>query len=299
MQCVVLGSAAGGGYPQWNCRCSVCSLYWNGDPRVSRRTQSSIAISANGKDWVLLNCSPDIREQIGQLKQLQPNALRGSPIQAVVLTNGDIDHIGGLLSLREGTAFHLYGTKTVLETIEASPVFSVLDRRVVSISAFAIGERFSPLPDLRIEAFKVPGKVPLYLEGDSPNTELEGEFTVGLEVSDAAGKRLHYVPGCAKLTPELRRQLEGSDCLFFDGTLWRDDEMIAEGLGSKTGKRMGHMPLSGAEGSIEAFTRVNVARKFFIHINNTNPVHIKGSPEERATRNAGWDIAHDGMEIVL
>lgn len=299
MQCVVLGSAAGGGYPQWNCRCSVCSLYWNGDPRVSRRTQSSIAISANGKDWVLLNCSPDIREQIGQLKQLQPNALRGSPIQAVVLTNGDIDHIGGLLSLREGTAFHLYGTKTVLETIEASPVFSVLDRRVVSISAFAIGERFSPLPDLRIEAFKVPGKVPLYLEGNSPNTELEGEFTVGLEVSDAAGKRLHYVPGCAKLTPELRRQLEGSDCLFFDGTLWRDDEMIAEGLGSKTGKRMGHMPLSGAEGSIEAFTRVNVARKFFIHINNTNPVHIKGSPEERATRNAGWDIAHDGMEIVL
>lgn len=299
MRIVVLGSAAGGGYPQWNCRCSVCRLFWNGDPRVRRRTQSSIAVSNNGEEWVLLNCSPDIREQIGALPVLQPKTLRGSPIGAVIVTNGDIDHVGGLLSLREGTPFQLFGTRAVLKTIDGNPVFSVLDGAGVRKSAFAAGERFYPLPGLASEAFMAPGKVPLYMEGETPDTELESEYTVGLEITDNSGHRMHYIPGCSKLTPELRERLEGSDLVFFDGTLWRDNEMIAEGLGHKTGRRMGHMPVSGEAGSLAAFSEVAARRKVYIHINNTNPLLVRGTSEEEAVRAAGWDIAEDCMEIEL
>jgi pyrroloquinoline quinone biosynthesis protein B len=296
---VVLGSAAGGGYPQWNCRCSVCRLFWDGDQRVRRKTQSSIAVSSNGQDWVLLNCSPDIREQIGRTPVLQPKSLRGSPIRAVIVTNGDIDHIGGLLSLREGTPFRLYGTKAVLGTIKENPVFAVLDGAGVEKSAFALNQTFSPLPGLMVEAFTVPGKVPLYMEGKTPDTELQSEYTVGLEIKDETGHRLHYIPGCSKLTPELRQRVEGSDLIFFDGTLWCDDEMIAEGLSQKTGRRMGHMPMSGKDSSLEAFTKIGARRKVYIHINNSNPILVRGTPEEAAVRAAGWDIAEDGMEIEL
>jgi pyrroloquinoline quinone biosynthesis protein B len=247
----------------------------------------------------LLNCSPDIREQIGALKILQPNALRGSPIAAAVLTNGDIDHIGGLLSLREGTPFRLYGTKAVLKTVNSNPMFGALDPHAVKQSSFAIGEKFHPVPELAFEAFTIPGKVPLYMEGDAPDTELESEYTVGLEISGDRGKRLHYVPGCSKLTPQLRARLSGSDCVFFDGTLWRDDEMIAEGLGTKTGRRMGHMPVSGPGGSLDTFAGLEAGRKIYIHINNTNPILIEGSSEARAVYDAGWEIAADGMEVDL
>jgi pyrroloquinoline quinone biosynthesis protein B len=299
MRVVVLGSAAGGGYPQWNCRCKVCRLFWDGDPRVRRRTQSGIAVSSNRKDWVLFNCSPDVREQIGRLPALQPKSLRGSPIGAVIVTNGDIDHIGGLLSLREGTPFKLFGTQAVLGTIKENPVFAVLDGAGVQKSAFAPNETFSPLPGLTVEAFTVPGKVPLYMEGAAPNTELQSEYTVGLEIRDETGHRLHYIPGCSKLTPELYKRIEGSDVIFFDGTLWRDDEMIAEGLSQKTGRRMGHMPVSGEGSSLEAFKTIGARRKVYIHINNSNPILVRGTPEEAAVRAAGWDIAEDGMEIEL
>jgi pyrroloquinoline quinone biosynthesis protein B len=277
----------------------VCRLYWDGDPRVQRRTQSSVAISSNGHEWVLLNCSPDIREQIGRLPPLQPKRLRGSPIGAVIVTNGDIDHVGGLLSLREGTPFHLLGTGAVLGTIEENPIFAVLDGAGVTKTVFAPDETFSPLPGLIVEAFTVPGKVPLYMEGDTPNTELQSEFTVGLDIKDDAGHRLHYIPGCSKLTPEIRKRIEGSDLIFFDGTLWHDDEMIAEGLSQKTGRRMGHMPVSGEGSSLAAFKTIEARRKVYIHINNTNPILVRGTPEEAAVRAAGWDIAEDGMEIEL
>jgi pyrroloquinoline quinone biosynthesis protein B len=246
---------------------------------------------------MVLNCSPDIREQIGAITLLQPDRLRGSPIAAVVLTNGDLDHIGGLLSLREGTAFQLYGTSAVLQTLTDNPVFSVLNSGPVSRHVFAPGLPFSPLEGLRVEAFTVPGKLPLYMEGSSPDTELESEYTVGLEVSDDQGGRLHYIPGCSKLTPALRNRLSNSSCVFFDGTLWRDDEMIREGIGTKTGRRMGHMPVSGDDGTIVAFKSLPVKRKVLIHINNSNPILVAGSAERRAAEDAGWTIAEDGMEI--
>jgi len=299
VRAIVLGSAAGGGYPQWNCRCDVCRLFWDGDLRVSRRTQSSLAVSSNGKDWVLLNCSPDIREQISAVKALHPAQLRGSPVCAVVLTNGDIDHIGGLLSLREGTAFKLFGTTQVLQTLNDNPIFGVLDGTLVPQHRFAPGDTFSPAPGLTCEAFSVPGKVPLYMEGNAPDTEAEGEYTVGLEVSDGSGKRLHYIPGCSKLTPSLKGRLNGSQCLFFDGTLFDDAEMITARIGHKTGRRMGHMPISGVGGTLASFDGIAIARKYFIHINNSNPILVQGSDEGQAVTNAGWMISADGMEIEL
>lgn len=298
MRIAVVGSAAGGGYPQWNCRCSVCRLYWDGDGRVIRRTQSSLAISPDGHKWVLLNCSPDIREQIGRLKILQPPSLRGSPIAAVVLTNGDIDHIGGLLSLREGTPFGIFATAPVLETLAGSPVFEVLNSGV-GRTAIVPETSFLPVEGLSIEAFRVPGKLPLYMEGDAPKTDLESDFTVGLTVTSSEGRKLHYLPGCARMTPDLENRLAGADVLFFDGTLWADDEMIAEGLGQKTGRRMGHMPVSGEGGSLASLAHLAIVRKIYIHINNTNPMLIAGSPQEQAVRAAGWDIAYDGMEVQL
>jgi pyrroloquinoline quinone biosynthesis protein B len=277
----------------------VCRLFWDGDPRVQRRTQSSIAVSSNGQEWVLLNCSPDIREQIGRLPMLQPKALRGSPIGAVIVTNGDIDHVGGLLSLREGTPFRLFGTKAVLGTIDNNSIFAVLGGAGVEKTTFAPGKPFSPLTGLNVEAFMAPGKLPLYMEGQSPDTELQSEFTVGLEIKDETGHRMHYIPGCSKLTPELRQRIEASDLIFFDGTLWHDEEMLAAGLSQKTSRRMGHMPVSGQGSSLEAFANIAARRKVYIHINNTNPILVRGTPEEAAVRAAGWDIAEDGMEIEL
>lgn len=300
MRIVVVGSAAGGGYPQWNCRCSVCRLFWDGDPRVERRTQSGLAVSIDGSRWILLNCSPDIREQIARLDILRPKAgLRGSPIAAVVLTNGDIDHIGGLLSLREATPFAVYATQAVLDTLRANPVFNVLAGAGVSRRAIAVKDAFSPLAGLSLSAIRAPGKLPLYLEGDSPDADLESDYTIGLEIAGDSGRRAFYLPGCARLTPAIVRRLDGADAVFFDGTLWRDDEMIAEGLGRKTGRRMGHMPVSGPDGSLAAFSGLEVGRKVYIHINNTNPMLIDGSPERQAAMSAGWDIAYDGMEVAL
>lgn len=257
-------------------------------------------MSARDGEWVLLNCSPDIREQLGVLKILHPPpTLRGTPIKAVILTNGDIDHIGGLLSLREGTPFAIHATQAVLETLKANSIYDVLDGAQVLRHRVEIGHAFTPLAGLTVDAFRVPGKLPLYMEGAKPQTDLESEYTIGLTITDEAGHRLHYVPGCARLTGDLAQRLDGADILFFDGTLWQDDEMIAEGLGHKTGRRMGHMPVSGEGGTLQSFGGLSIGKKCLIHINNTNPILIEDSPQQRAVRAAGWDIAFDGMEVVL
>jgi pyrroloquinoline quinone biosynthesis protein B len=296
VKALVLGSAAGGGYPQWNCNCQVCSLFWARDKRVQRRTQSSIAISVDGSHWVLLNCSPDIREQIGFLPELQPHSgPRHSPISAVVLTNGDIDHIGGLLSLRESHPLDIWASEAVLAQIEANPIFGVLDRRHVGFRAISPKAAFSPLDGLVMEAFDVPGKVPLYREGEGTPDVTRNGNTVGMRVRD--GQRvLSYVPGCGAIDAQLLDDLKDADTLLFDGTLWSDDEMIASRTGGKTGRRMGHVSASGEDGSMAKLASLR-ARKIFVHLNNTNPLLIDGSPEHRAAEQAGWTVAHDGMAI--
>lgn len=299
MRIVVLGSAAGGGSPQWNCRCRVCDLAWRGDPRVPRRTQASIAVSADDSSWSLINCSPDIREQIAACKWLQPAGRpRGTPISDIVLTNGDIDHIGGLLSLREGQPFTIHATQEVLAILDNNRVFDVLDRRRVTRQPIEFGTPAKIGAGLSVELFPVAGKVPLYLEDEAPETRLKSGHTAGIRISSGSGN-FFYIPGCADIDEELAGRLRGAVAVLFDGTLWTDDEMIECETGSKTGRRMGHMPVSGSDGSLTAFEGLGISRLIYVHINNTNPMLIAGSPERLEVERAGAEVAHDGLEIVL
>jgi len=291
----ILGAAAGGGLPQWNCGCDNCNLARQG--KIPAQTQSSLAVSANGSDWALLNASPDIRTQLAQTPALHPTGLRALPLRAVLLTNGDIDHVAGLLTLREMQPFRLIATAGIHEVIAQNPMFDALRRDVVERVAITLDTPFELVPGLQATLFAVPGKVPLYLEGDVVETEMLGEQTVGVALS-AAGQTAFYIPGCAVLTDDLRARLEGADLLFFDGTLWQDDEMVQAGLGQKTGKRMGHMSMSGADGSIAAFADMTIGRKIFVHMNNTNPVLRPYSAQKAQAEAAGWTIGQDGMEIT-
>jgi pyrroloquinoline quinone biosynthesis protein B len=300
LKIIVTGSAAGGGFPQWNCRCRMCSLFWQRDRRVRRRTQSSLAVSGDGANWVILNCSPDIREQIGATPKLRPKGSpRDSPIRAVVLTNGDIDHIGGLLSLREQTPFALFASRAVLDVLGQNPVFGVLDPAVVSKQPLPAGRKTSLPGGLNLQAFSVPGKLPLYKEVGSAPTEMRTEFTFGLWLSDEKGNSMSYIPSCARVDGKLLADIGSVHALFFDGTLWTDEELIDAGVGRKTGRDMGHIPISGPNGSIAALANVQCGEKFFIHINNTNPLNCETSPERKFAEEAGWRIPADGDEISL
>jgi pyrroloquinoline quinone biosynthesis protein B len=295
---IVLGAAAGGGFPQWNCNCDVCRLAWAGDARVRPRTQASLAVSADGQRWTLLNASPDLRAQIQATAALHPRgARRGSPIGAVVLTGAEIDQTAGLLNLRERSPFTLTATAATLAAVADNPMFGVLAADLVQRRAVLPGEKFAIDDRLQAELFMVPGKVPLYLEGDNPDTAEESSANVGVEISDGRA-RLVYVPGAAAMTPALHQRLSGADVILFDGTLFTDDEMIRTGTGTKAGRRMGHMPITGEGGSLGAFEGL-AARKIFVHINNTNPILVEGSPERSRVEAAGWEVAWDGMEIVL
>jgi pyrroloquinoline quinone biosynthesis protein B len=295
---IVLGAAAGGGFPQWNCRCPVCRLAWDGDARVKRSTQASLAVTIDGQRFVLFNASPDLREQIAATPALQPrDGLRGSPIAAVVLTGGEIDQTTGLLALRERHAFAIHASAETLRAVAANPMFNALGPDIVTRHVCAIGEPFAPIEGLTAELFKVPGKVPLYLEGDNPELAAETEANVGVEVT-AGGRRLAFIPGCAAVTPALKERIARADLLLFDGTLFHDDEMIATGTGTKTGRRMGHLPIDGEGSSLEALAGLET-RRIYIHINNTNPIRIAGSPERQKVEAAGWEIAEDGARIEL
>jgi pyrroloquinoline quinone biosynthesis protein B len=295
---LVLGSAAGGGYPQWNCLCPVCSLFWNGDASVKRRTQSSIAVSCDNSNWVLINCSPDIREQIGANKELQPfGNTRHSPIASVVLTNGDIDHIGGLINLREAHPFTIWASAAVIGQINTNPIFGALNRDLVGFRVIEPNVPFSPLVGFDMQAFEVPGKIPLYREGkETPEVSRNGN-TVGIHVRHQ-GRTLSYVPGCGDVDGQLLDDLRNTDTLLFDGTLWTDDEMNSTGTGLKSGRRMGHVPVSGDDGSMAQLQTLHAKQKIFVHLNNTNPLLIENSPEQIATREKGWVIASDGMAIT-
>ncbi len=297
MQAIVLGSAAGGGVPQWNCRCPVCRLAWEGDPRVLPRTQSSLAVSPDGESWLLINASPDLRQQITSTPALHPReGLRHSPIRAVLLTNGDVDHVAGLLTLRESQPYRLFGTADILGALAGSPVFDVVHPRFVPREEIVLDRGFEPLEGLLVTLFAVPGKAPLWLEGAAPVIGEATGTTVGALI-EAGGKRLVYIPGCAAVSQDVRRRVEGADALLFDGTVLEDDDMIRAGVGEKTGWRMGHVAMSGESGSIAAFANVRVGRKVFVHINNTNPALVEGSAERRRVEEAGWTIAHDGLVI--
>jgi len=299
LRALVLGSAAGGGVPQWNCGCPVCRLAWSGDKRVRPRTQAGIALTVDGASWLLLNASIDLRQQILATPALQPKSGgRHSPIAAVVLTNAEIDSAAGLLALRERQPFAIFGAQATLDAIAANRMFDAVDRAVVPRRAVRLGEAFEPLPGVKLELFAVPGKVPLWLEEGNVSTDEIGEGTVCV-AAEAGGARLVYAPACAHVTEDFDARVGQADALFFDGTLFADDEMIVNGLGDKTGRRMGHMPVAGKGGTLEALARHGHVRRILIHINNSNPILIEGSPEEAKVKAAGWEVAFDGMEVGL
>ena len=300
MRLVVLGAAAGGGYPQWNSACPVGRRAWQRDPAARWRTQCSVALSADGERWALLNASPDLRQQILATPELHPRrAPRHSPIAAVVLTNGDVDHVAGLLSLRESQRFVLYATGAILDVLARNPIFDVLSPEFVSRERLRLEEAVELEGGITVVPFAVPGKVPLYLEGDALKIGAETEDVIGLEIGDARSERAFFIPGCARLTPVLAERVRGAALVLFDGTLWTDDEMIRSETGVKTGARMGHMSLSGPDGTLAAFAPLHIRRKILIHINNTNPILLDDSIERAAVAAAGWEVAYDGMEITL
>jgi pyrroloquinoline quinone biosynthesis protein B len=295
---IVLGAAAGGGFPQWNCCCPACRLAWSGDRRVKPRTQASLAVSADAKHWILLNASPDLRAQVLATPALHPReGLRGSPIAAVVLTGAEVDQTAGLLTLRERQEFSVQATAETLKALDASPIFRVLAPDLVTRNAVALGAPFALAGGVEAELFAVPGKVALYLEDDHPALDAETGANVGVELVHG-GRRIAYVPGAAGVPPALRARLAAADVVLFDGTLYRDDEMIATGTGRKSGRRMGHMPVGGDDGTLATLAGLP-GRVVLTHINNTNPILIEDSPERREVEAAGFEIAEDGMEIVL
>jgi len=308
LRVVVLGAAAGGGVPQWNCGCQVCRAARGEHPEL-QSTQASIAFSADGTHWFLVNASPDLRQQLIHAPQLhpKPGALRHSPIAGVILTNGEIDAVAGLLSMREGSPFAIYAHAKVLAILGSNSIFNVLSEKNVARVGIEIDRAFEPaLPDgspsgIEVIAFTVPGKGAWYLEGKAHPGGTDGAGdTLGLRIRDKATNRhFYFIAACAHVSDELKSRLAGAPLLFFDGTVWRDDEMVVAGLGTKTGQSMGHISMSGTSGAIEALAGLDIDRKIFLHINNSNPALLHASPERQIAESAGWQIPADGTEIVL
>jgi len=306
MQIKILGSAAGGGFPQWNCNCHNCSGLRRGTVRATPRTQSSIAVAAHAADaWVLVNASPDLPAQLRANPQLQPaRARRDSAIAAVVLVDAQVDHTAGLYMLRESNQpLAIWCTDSVhADLTGGNPIFTVLGhycgvarRRIDSDGAeFTV----DGLPDLRWCALAVPGKAPPY----SPhrNAPLRGD-NVALTVSDAAsGGTLVYAPGLAAMEPSLWKALQSADCVLIDGTFWSEEEMITQGVSPKRARDLGHLPLSGEGGMLEWLTKLpRTTRRILVHVNNTNPILDEDSAERAALGRAGVEVACDGLEISL
>lgn len=297
MRVRILGSAAGGGFPQWNCGCPNCRGLRAGTLPAKARTQASVALSADGHHWYLLGASPEIRSQLESFPALHPRAARHTPIEAVFLTNGDLDHTLGLLSLREWSRITVYATKCVREAFCSG---NVLNR---ALQRFEGHSRWLPLQpgntlalpgDLQVEAVAVTGKPPLYaaqLASDHP-------WTVGLKFKQA-GRSVAFFPAVARIDAALRSALAGVDLLLFDGTLWSDTELVDLGLANVTGRQMAHVSVGGSDGSLAQLERVPIGQRVYIHINNTNPMLREDSAEAAAVRAAGWIIAEDGQEFEV
>ena len=307
MRVRVLGSAAGGGFPQWNCGCANCVGVRAGAPGMQARTQESVAVSADGEHWFLLNASPEVRAQIESFPPLHPRGPRHSPIAGILLTNGDLDHCLGLLSLRESHRLRVYATERVRRGFTENNVLYGTLQRFPGHTSWPGLELGKPIElrladnqpsGLTVEAMALPGKVALHLEARFG--EPHPEDNVGLIIRDRArGSTLVYFPGCARVTPAVLEAATGADCLFFDGTFWSDDELIALGLGDRRASDMAHVPIASPSGSLAAFAQSAVRSRFYIHINNTNPILREDSAESRLVREAGWQVARDGLDITL
>jgi pyrroloquinoline quinone biosynthesis protein B len=301
----VLGSAAGGGFPQWNCACPPCSAVRDGSRPARPRTQSSIAVSPDYRAWFLFNASPDIHAQIEAFPALRPSTdSRGErtvPLRAVLLTDAELDHTLGLLLLREGGGLELHATDAVRDTLYGgTSLLRTLEAYCPVEWRPVVPDADVPLGDgLSYRAFDVPTtKRARFGSGDAAGNG-KGRV-VGYRVSDErSGRALLYLPGVQRLTSQVREQLDGCACLLVDGTCWRDDELIRLGMAGKTASAMGHLPIDGPDGSLEQLSALPIERKIYIHINNTNPILLEDSPERRAVERRGMEVAVDGLELRI
>jgi pyrroloquinoline quinone biosynthesis protein B len=294
----VLGSAAGGGFPQWNCRCETCEAARAG-VRAQPRTQSSLAIRGGEGPWFLVNASPDARQQLEALKPGQVDGVRMPPIAGVLLTDAEIDHTAGLLLLREAQApVRVFGDQGVEQALRRGyPVLEILERYCGVEWRTLEPERARQLEgsSLEVEPFETGGDAPRYLDGS--DVELQASGFVFRD--SATGGVVTYAPGLARLDDGVLDRLAASDVVLVDGTFWRDDELDRLGISVRSARDMGHLPLSGPDGTLAALERLERPRKVLVHINNTNPILLEDSPEREAVRGAGVEVAYDGLEIEL
>ncbi len=302
MRVKVLGAAAGGAFPQWNCACPQCTRLRLGTFAGHPRTQAQISISEEGGRWILLNASPDLRVQIEATPQLWPSGESlDSPIQAAVITSVEADTVVGLLSLREFQPLEIYATASASQILrEDNSLFALLNRvpRQVVWKEIRPGADFS-IGGLKFQPFSLPGDFPAFVKPERRSQLDAREAVLGLIVETPAGARMAYLPGVARIEDCWRDRLDECDVLFFDGTFWTEDELCRVRGGGKLASQMGHLPLSGASGSIEALRELARPRKIFFHINNTNPILDESSEAFGQVRDAGWEVAHDGMEIEI
>ena len=307
MRIEILGSAAGGGFPQWNCGCRNCQAIRAGTFQGKSRTQTQVAISNDGQSWFLLSASPDLRQQIEATPALHPRKNgRDSPIAGALLTSSDLDQITGLLSLRELQPFRIYCTASIRRILrEDNRVFAMLNRvpQQVVWTDITAGESFSLSTvagqdsGLLCETFSLHSRYPMYVAqaaGLSPQ-----EASLGLIVGSSSGPRMAYLPAVPEIDDRLLERLQAVDLLLFDGTFWSDDELIKVQGSGMTARKMGHIPVSSKEGSLFKLQKLQRPRKIFVHVNNTNPMLDESSAQHRDVRAAGWEIAEDGWHFDL
>lgn len=301
LHALLLGTSAGGGLPQWNCGCPNCAAVRRGDGAVEARTQSSLAVSADGERWLLVNASPDVRQQVVARDALGPGeSVRGSGIEAILLTDGEVDHTHGLLLMREADRLTVHTTPAVRRSLTGGSgllptlgAFLELDWRPVAVTE-AADVATATAAGLEVQAFPLPGDPPAYADGPSTPGDV-----LGLEIRDpGSGARLVHAPSFGRLENGLRDRIAYADAALLDGTLWTDDEMASVGS-DRTAVDMDHLPVSGPDGSLAALEELEEVRKIYVHVNNTNPMLRRGSPQRRAVEEAGFEVGRDGTELEL
>jgi pyrroloquinoline quinone biosynthesis protein B len=302
MRLHLLGAAAGGGVPQWNCCCINC-LAARSNPSIAR-SQSQLAVSGDDQDWLLINASPDLREQLFRTPALHPRAaagVRNTPVAGVMLTSADLDHILGLLLMREFTPVHIYATESVLRILDSNEFFNMLRRMPDQQRTYVLQHNcpVNAIAGLTITPIELPGSIPAHVPRTLRASIDPREMTLGLIFESAEGKRAAYLPALPELKPRIFERIASCDILLVDGTLWDEDELQRLHPGTPSAREMGHMPIGGAHGSLAQLKELNHTRCIYTHINNSNPILTEGSPERRAVLDAGFEIAFDGMEIVL
>jgi len=308
MRVKILGSAAGGGFPQWNCACQNCAGVRAGRFSGKARSQAQVAVSQDGECWFLLGASPDLRSQIEGFPELHPReGLRQSPIAGVLLASADLDHVLGLLLMRELQPLRVYGTASVLRILRQNSMFGMLNRVANQVvwSEISVGREFCAMSasnvssGLKCRAVALGTRYPSYMRAANGVQADPSEALLGLIVESQSGAKLAYMPAVPEITDNLLEELESAALVFFDGTFWSDDELIKVQGEGETARQMGHVPVGSGEGTLRKLAGLRRPRKIFLHINNTNPMLNESGPEFKAVREAGWEVAEDGWQFEL